>query len=237
MTTPDAAPGHAPDDRALLDEQIAYYRARAPEYDEWWQRQGRWDRGVEHTARWQREVDHAAHALARLDLTGQVLEIAAGTGWWSEHLLRTADELTLLDVAPEALAINRDRLARSGSATPVRTIAADVFDWKPTSQYDAVFFSYWLCHVPHSRFESFWALVEQVLKPNGRAVWLADAGGPASSTSDRTLNDGRAYRVVKLFYEPSDLVARLAALGWRAEVTTTDSLFQLGVARRRSRQP
>lgn len=232
MTTPDIPAGGPSADRALLDEQIAYYRARAPEYDEWWQRQGSWDRGAEHTARWRREVDQATDELARINLTGHVLEIAAGTGWWSQRLIRTASELTLLDIAPEALAINRDRLARSGSEIPVRTIVADVFDWDPPSTYDAVFFSYWLCHVPSSRFQAFWALVDRALIPGGRAVWLADRGGPATSTSERTLNDGRTYNVVKLFYEPSALVARLAACGWHAEITTTASLFQLGVAER-----
>ena len=32
---------------SLLCEQIAYYRARAGEYDEWFLRQGRYDRGSE----------------------------------------------------------------------------------------------------------------------------------------------------------------------------------------------
>ena len=36
----------------LLDEQIAYYRARAAEYDQWWLRQGRYDQGPELAARW-----------------------------------------------------------------------------------------------------------------------------------------------------------------------------------------
>jgi hypothetical protein len=31
----------------VLSEQRAYYRGRAPEYDEWWQRRGRYDRGEE----------------------------------------------------------------------------------------------------------------------------------------------------------------------------------------------
>lgn len=34
-------------DDGLFAEQRAYYQARAPEYDEWWQRQGRFDRGPE----------------------------------------------------------------------------------------------------------------------------------------------------------------------------------------------
>ena len=37
--------------RHLLDEQIAYYRARAQEYDEWFLRQGCYDRGPEQVAK------------------------------------------------------------------------------------------------------------------------------------------------------------------------------------------
>jgi len=41
-------------DEELLAEQRDFYRARAPEYDEWWQRRGRYDRGVELGAEWDR---------------------------------------------------------------------------------------------------------------------------------------------------------------------------------------
>ena len=34
------------EDQTLLREQLDYYRARAAEYDQWWLRQGRYDRGA-----------------------------------------------------------------------------------------------------------------------------------------------------------------------------------------------
>ena len=36
------------EEQELLGEQVEYYRARAEEYDEWFFRQGRYDRGPEH---------------------------------------------------------------------------------------------------------------------------------------------------------------------------------------------
>lgn len=33
--------------RKILEEQIEYYRARAAEYDDWWFRRGRYDRGAD----------------------------------------------------------------------------------------------------------------------------------------------------------------------------------------------
>ena len=43
-------------DDALLNEQLGYYRARAGEYDRWWNREGRFDRGEEANARWRAEA-------------------------------------------------------------------------------------------------------------------------------------------------------------------------------------
>ena len=40
----------------LIAEQIAYYRSRAGEYDEWFLRQGRYDHGPELNERWFAEV-------------------------------------------------------------------------------------------------------------------------------------------------------------------------------------
>jgi hypothetical protein len=46
----------------VLEEQIAYYRSRAGEYDEWFLRQGRYDHGPEGNARWFAEVEQVTRA-------------------------------------------------------------------------------------------------------------------------------------------------------------------------------
>src|SRR5579884_3468249 len=89
----------------LLQQQIAYYRARAGEYDEWFLRQGRYDRGPGLNARWFAEVDEVRRALDAFAPAGSVLELAAGTGLWTEQLARHAARLTAVDSSPEALAL------------------------------------------------------------------------------------------------------------------------------------
>lgn len=83
-----------------LTEQIEYYRARASEYDEWFLRQGRYDLGDAENARWRAEVDEVARELASFNPAGKVLELAGGTGFWSQQLVRTATELTIVDASP-----------------------------------------------------------------------------------------------------------------------------------------
>jgi hypothetical protein len=68
-------------DDDLLAEQRSYYWARAPEYDEWWQRRGRYDRGEEQRLEWQRQVAVVDDALTSFGAKGSVLELAGGTGW------------------------------------------------------------------------------------------------------------------------------------------------------------
>jgi len=229
------------DDEALLAEQRSYYRARAPEYDEWWQRRGRFDRGEEEQLEWRRQVAVVDDALSRFGPTGAVLELAGGTGWWTERLARSADSLMVVDSSPEALALNRERVGRSD----VNYVVADLFDWQADCHYDVVFFSFWLSHVPRARFGEFWSLLRSCLTPNGRAFLIDNRDDPqrAMTARDpfvlkydtdlhvRRLSDGSEHRVVSVMYEPGELQSRIEAEGWKAEIQAT-RWFIFGSARR-----
>src|SRR5687768_12368577 len=122
-------------DDAVLAEQIAYYRARAPEYDEWFLRRGHYDHGPELAEIWERETQEAATALAELPLDGaEVLEFAPGTGVWTARYVDRTAGVTAIDAAPEM--VERAR-ARLGDATAkVKFVIADIFRWTPTRRYD-----------------------------------------------------------------------------------------------------
>lgn len=222
----------------VLQEQIAYYRARAGEYDEWFLRLGRYDRGAEWNDRWFAEVAALRAWLGTLGPLGSVLELASGTGWWTEQLVQHAHDLTAVDASAEVIALNRERLA----GRPVRYVQADLFSWRSEQQYDTIFFSFWLSHVPDERFAAFWQNVGAMLKPDGRVV-LIDSRRTAHSTAanhvlqapddpiqTRILNDGQTFQIIKLFYEPADLAARLVPLGWQADLATTEHFFIYGRA-------
>jgi ubiquinone/menaquinone biosynthesis C-methylase UbiE len=219
-----------------LEEQLDYYRARAGEYDQWWLRQGRYDRGPELNARWKREAAEISSVLTTFRPSGNVLEIACGTGNWTEQLLPFAWKLTALDGSAEMLAINAGRMR----SDKVRYVEANVFEWKPGELFDTVFFSFWLSHVPPERFDDFWKLVRSCLAPGGRVFFVDSLRDPNSTATDhqlpgeesivslRRLNDGSEYQVFKVFYEPEELVLRLREAGWEFEMKTTESYFLYG---------
>ena len=220
----------------LLDEQRAYYGARAPEYDEWWLRAGRFDRGPEFRRRWVDETNQVRAALAAFGPYGRVLEIACGTGWWTPQLAEGAKEVLALDTSAEMLERCRQRVeAAALGAERVRYLEADVYEWEPDKRYDIAFFGFWLSHVPDERFEAFWSLLREALAPDGR-VFFVDSGAPSGSsgqertdtTETRELNDGRRFEIVKHYYEPESLRARLAGLGWEFEIGRTAEFFMHG---------
>ncbi|MDR7300372.1 class I SAM-dependent methyltransferase [Haloactinomyces albus] len=164
--------------------------------------------------------------------TGDVLELACGPGTWTGQLLAHAQHVTAVDASPEMLAIASTRF----DDERVRFVQADVFGWKPDRRYDVVFFGFWLSHVPPERFESFWSLVADCLKPAGRVFFADDnhraseelTEGESSSVIRRTLNNGTHYRVVKVPLRPADLEQRLARLGWDVTGTPTSGPFFWG---------
>jgi len=224
----------------LLAEQLAYYRARAEEYDEWFLRRGRHDRGPEWNRRWFSELGEVRRELDRFGPKGNVLELACGTGLWTAELARHAASVTAVDASPEVLEINRARLREAGQEASVRYVRTDLFDWRPDEEYDAVFFGFWLSHVPPGRFAAFWNLVRSALGPGGRAFFVDSlrtetwaekerlGRDPRGHTTNRRLNDGREFRIVKIFYDPADLEGRLADLGWRFSVRTTENHLLYG---------
>jgi demethylmenaquinone methyltransferase/2-methoxy-6-polyprenyl-1,4-benzoquinol methylase len=83
--------------RNVLAEQVAYCRARAPEYDEWFERRGAFDMGPEENQRWHEEVAMIEARLGSFDPRGSVLELACGTGLWTDRLAQTATSIVAVD--------------------------------------------------------------------------------------------------------------------------------------------
>jgi SAM-dependent methyltransferase len=228
-------------EQGALEQQLEYYRARAGEYDDWWFRTGRYDRGDAANAAWFAEVATLEAALERFDPRGEVLELACGTGLWTRHLVAHADHLTAVDGAPEVLERNRARTEALGAS--VTYVTADLFAWEPPPRaFDACVFAFWLSHVPEERFAPFWAMVSAALRRGGRVLFIDSERAPRSKARDHTmpaedctteqrrLDDGREFEIVKRYYEPSALRDRLAELGWEAEVRSTGEFFIYGTA-------
>jgi len=207
-----------------LAGQVDYYRRRASEYDV----TAYGDVAAART--------RIARLVAEMRPAGNVLEIACGTGLWTEALAGPADSVTAIDAAPEAVRIARDRV-RSAN---VRFEVADVFSWAADSRYDVIFFSAWLSHVPMSRFDQFWDSLRGLLAEGGRVLFIdehIDERGKEAYVAgreelvERQLRDGSVFRVVKNFVDPEQLELRLRRLGWDCAILRVGSDWVRGEAR------
>ncbi len=239
----------------VLEEQLAYYRARAPQYDDWWEATGSDPRPHELRAAWLEERSRLESDLdewCRALQGASVLELAAGTGNLTCIAARHAGHLTAVDASPEVLEINAEKLGPERER--VEFEIADVFAWQPPKRYDAVLFGFWISHVPGDRWGGFWSSVRKSVRPGG-SIWFCDNADPElgwragilprpeprfvsgdddidanTGITERTLPDGRSYRVVKRFFQPDVLARELAERGFEATVTNTDWAFLIGHA-------
>jgi demethylmenaquinone methyltransferase/2-methoxy-6-polyprenyl-1,4-benzoquinol methylase len=228
-------------ENALLSQQIEYYRARAAEYDEWFFRRGRYDRGDSHRRQWFSELENVKKALASAHPGGNVLELACGTGLWTGQLLDQSERIVAIDASSESLEINRKRIGDKR----VEYVRADLFSWFPNGPFDLVFFAFWLSHVPLTRFDGFWENVRNALGESG-TVFFIDSLMTQESTainhdalnrsgcSVRKLNDGREFEIVKIFHSIPQLEKDLIERGWYGEIHTSGEFFYYGVFHRKA---
>ena len=221
-----------------LEEMKRYYQASGSEYDEIINRQGRYDQGPELNARWFAEWDEVFAQLHAFHLTVDVLELAAGTGTWTQQLLRSASTVTAVDASAEMLAINQ---AKVGSPR-VTYVLADLFCWQPERVYDAIFFGFWISHVPREQLDAFLRSCWAWLRPGGKMFFVDDTGYPTTAPDRpvrrdhqieiRTLNDGCSFQIVKNFYEVTDLVAPCVRAGFDITMRQTATCFLYGFGTR-----
>lgn len=216
----------------VLHNQIAYYRARAQEYDEWFYRQGHYDQGETLNAVWRQEADTVRQQLLSTVSVPHILEMASGTGIWTQELIKIGVQVTALDASPEMIEINRAKV-QSDSVSYQLT---NLFEWQPEQPYDMVFFGFWLSHVPDDKLSSFLQMVHQALKPGGR-LFFVDSRKIQSGTSvrqsittenniqKRVLNDGSEFEIIKIYYDPERLTQTLQAHGFDITVQTTPTYF------------
>jgi SAM-dependent methyltransferase len=210
----------------LIASQREFYDLRAPDFGD----ETVPDRRVSgHMA-----IDQARALVDEFAPTGDVLELACGSGSFTRELVRHARTVTAVDGSPRMLERNR----REVDDDRVTYVNADIFDWQPGRRYDAAFFGFWLSHVPPTTFDEFWALVRSSLRAGGRVAFVDEDDRGARNddvhlvgnvpAAPRTLRDGRTFDVVKVFWDPTELQDRLSSLGWQVAVRRVGETFLYG---------
>ncbi len=189
-------------------EMQQYYATRAPHYDDVYRKP-------------ERAKDLAFLSTHLPDrLRGlEVLEVACGTGWWTQHIAPVARRHVATDITAEPLALARQR----PGVDRVEFVLADAYALPPSlGEFDAAFAGLWFSHVPRRAQQPFLHSLHARLRPGARVLWLdnneaqlndfpiveTDADG--NTFQQRTLPDGSQHRVLKNFPTGAELGTLLA---------------------------
>ena len=209
-----------------------YYRARAPEYDRFYQRPER-QNDLARLRAWLTD-----HARGRT-----ILEVAAGTGYWTEVAAPVCKAMTATDPVDETLAIAAKRQLGSN----VELLTANAYGLpRFTTTFDAGMAHFWWSHVEKQRQQAFLSQFMKCLEPNALVLMIdqmyVEGICPAVSRYDechnryelRTLQDGTTYEIVKNYPTDEELLASFAEFGEDLRIMRLDHFWALS-ARNRAR--
>ena len=195
-----------------------YYAQRAREYERIYDKPER-----------QPDLEWLKQALPPMFAGRRVLEIACGTGYWTQFIVREANGIVGIDVNDETLEIAR------GKGLPAARVAFRIADaYAPPEdlgEFGGAFAGFWWSHVPIRERRRFFQGLDRRLAPGARVALLDNLYVEGSSTpisrrdaegnsfQARRLEDGSQHEVLKNFPSESELVADVAGVGQNPRFT------------------
>ncbi len=191
----------------MTDDQTRdYYRCRATEYEQIYYR--------DHEER-RRELSSIADRLQTIGSGRSVLELACGTGYWTQVISHSASEITAVDLSPEMLAEAR----RKEYGCPVDFLLANLYELPvQPGQADMLALGFWFSHEPKEHYDAFLTYLKTLVHPDG-LIWMVDNNPPAegpishhvrtdkhgNNYKRRFLDDGTEFVILKNYFSPDEL--------------------------------
>jgi SAM-dependent methyltransferase len=187
-----------------------YYSARALEYERVYTKPER-----------QTELGLLKEYVPGFFSGSSVLEIACGTGYWTQYIAPLARAVCAIDSSQETLDVARTKNLAAGR---VRFLLADAMNLpQDLGIFDACFCGFWWSHIPRRSASAFVVSLHRFLAPGAKVLLLDNLYVEGSSTplyrqspegdtyQLRELADGSRFEVLKNFPDEDELRAHLGA--------------------------
>ncbi|HRI58830.1 MAG TPA: class I SAM-dependent methyltransferase [Saprospiraceae bacterium] len=192
-----------------------YYAKRAAEYEAIYNKPER-----------QSDLSTATKLLQEIFKDQNVLEIACGTGFWTEKIARTARFILATDINESVLEIARNKNYPNNN---VQFEAADLYRIQPEKPADALFGGFIWSHIKIEELGHFTDKLNALVKPGSTIVLMDNRFVPGSNTpiaeqdaqgntyQSRKLQNGESYLVLKNFPEREAIEAVLTGKAQRLQ--------------------
>lgn len=191
------------------DTMVDYYAQRAAEYERVYAKPER-----------QADLETLKQFVSNVFPGDEVLEVACGTGYWTQFIARSAAAICATDYNSAVVDLAREKAFGS---CRVEFVQADayVLDSIPDG-YAAGFHGFWWSHVPVSQQEAFLTVFHSRLSHGAKVVIIDNAYVDGSSTpisrqdsagnsyQIRRLQDGSEHEVLKNFPSEAQLQESLS---------------------------
>jgi len=176
---------------------ISYYKDRAKEYEKIYARPER-----------QGDLLKATQLLQPSFAGRQVLEIACGTGYWTERIARTAKAILATDINNTVLDVAKSKVY---SPAEVTFLTADLFNLPIGIRYESLFGGFIWSHIPLQELNDFLKVIQSYVVANGTIVLMdnnyvegsslpiSDRDEQGNSYQIRQLENGSTHKVLKNF--------------------------------------
>ena len=159
-----------------------YYAKRANEYDQIYFKHERQD-----------DLKSLSQLLSTLLIGRQLLEIACGTGYWTQFVAPVCNEVLATDYNSEVLQLAQNRLAKQGN---VSFQEADAFNLDVRGSFNGGLSAFWWSHVEKEKIPDFLNELHSKLLPGSRVVFADNNYVPGSNTPiSRIDEEGNTYQI------------------------------------------
>ncbi|MES9962087.1 MAG: class I SAM-dependent methyltransferase [Candidatus Sedimenticola sp. 20ELBAFRAG] len=184
-------------------EMKVYYRDRAPDYDLVYSYPERQD-----------DLRYLENYIPGLFSNLDVIDVAAGTGYWSQFIISQANSVLATDITQEAL--NQVKARQTKKPIDIKVIDAFSLD-EIDQRFTGAFAGLWISHIPRQKLNDFLASLHSCLQSGSPVVFLDNSLSqcnrlPLSYTDrngntyqDRKLDSDSVYRVLKNFPSEAEL--------------------------------
>jgi demethylmenaquinone methyltransferase/2-methoxy-6-polyprenyl-1,4-benzoquinol methylase len=183
-------------DPQVLQEQAAYYDDGAPQFEELWYGRHRATADQDGLAQLAAAVEGFAH--------GDLLEVACGTGRWTQVAARRA-RVVATDASPRMLQQTAQRLRDLGLTARLERADAASLPF-PERSFDRCLIGFLISHLDQTGLDAVVAEAGRVLRPGGTVMALDTRrrDGAPVHVLRRQLGT-RSYRVLKVFHDQDSL--------------------------------
>lgn len=202
-------------------DQIKYYSSRAKEYENIYAKPER-----------QNDISKVIGYLQKHFNNKLLIEFACGTGYWTQHISKTAKHILATDINKSVIDIAK---SKSYLGDNVKFQLVDLFNLPNNSRnYEAGFGGFIWSHIPKQKLRMFLRGTMSLIESNGLVIFIDNnyvegSSTPIYKTDDagntyqkRNLQDGSEHSIIKNFPSNKEVLSVIKLVGKDIEIKRFD---------------